>query len=68
MTRHLAKFDHVQFAVFHVGVVFANQLTDFMSRQLNVDNLQSLLQFHHSDEAIPISINLSHSDTVHHVL
>ena len=62
--RHLAKLHHVQSAVFHVGVVFANQLADFMPWQLDVDNFQSFLQFHHRNEAIAVSINLTQSDAV----
>jgi len=68
MTRYLAKFNHVQFAIFYVCVMFANQLADFMSRKFDVDNFQSFLQFHDSNEAIPISINLTESETICHIL
>jgi len=57
--RYLAEFDHVQFAILHIGVMFAYQLADFMSRKLNVDNFQCLLQLHHRNEATPITINLT---------
>ena len=63
MIRHLAKLNHVQFAISHVRVMFAYQLADFMSRKFNVDNFQSLLQLTHTNEATPISINLTHTHT-----
>jgi len=58
MLKHLAKFNHVQLAIFHIGVIFAYQIANFVFRKLNVDNFQCLLQLFHSNEAIPISINL----------
>jgi len=66
MVRYLAKFDHVQFAILHIGVMFAYQLADFMSRKLNVDNLQCLLQLHHRNEATPITINLTQHTHKHY--
>jgi len=59
LIRHLAKFNHVQFAISHVRVMFAYQLTDFMSWKFNVNNFQCLLQLTHSNKAIPISIHLT---------
>lgn len=63
MLRHLAEFNHVQFAVLDVGVVFTYQLAHFVSRQFNVDNFQSSLQFCHRNEAISVSVDLTQPHT-----
>ena len=64
--RYLAKFNHVQLAIFHIGVVFAYQFADLVSRKLDVNNFQCLLQLQHRDEAIPISINLTQTQAFQH--
>ena len=68
ITRHLAKFNHIQSSIFHIGVMLAYQLTDFMPWKLDVNSLQCFLQLHNRYEAISISIDLTQTQAFQHYI